>query len=65
MKILSVLVFIVCFALFNSDETGILRIPVAKPYELNFYADQVGPTPTKIVHAFLFGLLYDAPPISR
>lgn len=68
MKNLSIFFLSVSMAGFiftEMSEKSVLKIPVSKPFESNFYADHVGPTPAKISHAFLLGLLYDMPPISR
>jgi hypothetical protein len=48
-----------------SSTTQLDNISNDKPYEPHIYADGVVATPSKITQAFLLGLLYNAPSISR
>ncbi len=48
-----------------SSTAKIINVPYDKPYEPHVYADGVVTTPSKVMHAFFLGLLYNTPPVSR
>lgn len=48
-----------------SDTAKLLKFPYEQPYESHIYADGVVTTPSMVTHAFLLGLLYNPPPMSR
>lgn len=68
MKMLFLFVLSICTAGLTyaySNTAKLFKSPYERPYESNVYADGVVTTPSMVTNAFLLGLLYNPPSISR